>query len=86
MIHTDGEKLDPGESTNEFCVEMRHHVLHRFALKLQTAPLTGNRIIMRQVIKKILFLGSVQNNIQIHCFYIQFKRSGNKQTINDRGI
>lgn len=28
LIHTDGEKLDPGESTNEFCVDMRHHVPH----------------------------------------------------------
>lgn len=56
VIHTDGEKLDPGESTNEFCVEMRHHVPHQFTLKLQTAPLTRNRIIMRQVIKKIIFL------------------------------
>lgn len=48
MIHTDGEKLDPGESTNEFCVDMRHHVPHQFARKLQTAPLTRNGIIMRQ--------------------------------------
>lgn len=65
VIHTDGEKLDPGESTNEFCVEMRHHVPHQFTLKLQTAPLTRNRIIMRQVIKKIFFL-------------VSRKRSGNK--------
>lgn len=65
VIHTDGEKLDPGESTNEFCVEMRHHVPHQFTLKLQTAPLTQNRIIMRQVIKKIFFL-------------VSRKRSGNK--------
>lgn len=47
VIHTDGEKLDPGESTNEFCVDMHHHVPHQFALKLQTAPLTRNGIIMR---------------------------------------
>lgn len=53
VINTDGEKLDPGESTDEFCVEMRHHVLHEFTLKLQTAPLTQNRIMMRQVIKNI---------------------------------
>lgn len=84
VIQTDGEKLDPGESTNEFCVDMRHHVPHQFTPKLQTARLARNRII-RRVIKNF-FLVSIQNNIQIHvyCFYHQLKRSGHKT--NNCGI
>lgn len=68
VIHTDGEKLDPGESTNEFCVDMRHHVPHRVTLKLQTSPLARNRII-RQVIKN--FLG-LQFKITFRFMYIMF--------------